>query len=75
MRTSTGRDAKVKHSTGSDEKKTENARRAHPRPRTSTGENATVTHFTGTLFDLKREEQADIEPEEQARKHKPPQAA
>jgi len=75
MKTSTGRDANVKHSTGSDETMTKKARRGHPHPRTSTGEQSTITHFTGRLFDLKREDEAEIEAEEQAIKHKPPQAA
>lgn len=73
MLTSTGRKARVKHSTGSDDTLIKKARRGHRCPRTSTGEKSTIIHFTGKLFDLKREE-ADVEAEAQAARCNPPPA-
>jgi len=72
MKTSTRRSSSVKHLTGNNDEGTNNIDRARRRPRTSTGEKAAITHFTGSLFDLKRERDAQ---EEKSTKQKRPQAA
>ena len=57
MKYSTGRNARVKHSTGS--KKNCINRRSHrrPRPQHSTGRESTINHFTGMRFDGRCEEE------------------
>jgi len=72
MKTSTGRDSSVRHSTGHNDGKTNNHDRARRRPRTSTGEKAALAHFTGRSFGLKAGGDAQ---EAKSTKHKRPQAA
>ena len=71
MKTSTGRDTKVKHSTGSDQTMAKESQGSCARPSTSTGENAAIAHVTGRRFDPKRGEEAE---QAKVTKHKPPQA-
>ena len=83
MKYSTGRNARVKHSTATEEDYINSPRRHHrrPRPRYATGRDSTINHFTGIRFDLKREEErAQAEAEhraahEQAAGWAPPQPA
>ena len=48
---STGRDSRLKHSTGAGPNAVAKARRKHHRPHYSTGEGASVGHFTGREMD------------------------
>lgn len=75
MKTSTGKQSPVGHSTGKDKTKNKKARRGHRRPRTSTGDRAGIVHATGQVFDMKRPEEAEMQAEPRAAKTKPPQAA
>ena len=67
MKTSTNRDSKVKHSTGSNGTMTRKKNHRRPRPKTSTGEKATITHFTGRSLDVQPKEEAQ---EKKPAKHK-----
>ena len=71
LRSSTGRDSRVKHSTGAEPDRVAKARRGHPSPRYSTGESATIAHFTGRETDYRAlAEHSDI-PAEQAKQPLP----
>lgn len=57
MLTSTGRNSRMKHSTGADGSRAKRRKDRHPRPRHSTGRESTINHFTGMRFDMRREEE------------------
>lgn len=54
MKTSTGRESLVKHSTGNEKTSKRKAHHGQPLPRTSTGEGAGIVHLTGRRHDFKR---------------------
>ena len=72
MKTSTSRNANVKHSTGNNETTSKKISHHHPRPKTSTGEKAGITHLTVTSFDPKHEDESQ---ETKSTKRNPPRAA
>ena len=53
LRFSTGRESRVKHSTGAEPDQVAKARRGYPRPRYSTGESTSIAHFTGRETDYR----------------------
>jgi len=57
MLTSTGRNARVKHSTGTVEDHTKRKDHRRPRPRFSTSQASTINHFTGAESNARRDEE------------------
>ncbi len=72
MKYSTGRESKVKHSTGDTYDIWVRAHKRRTGPQCATGEYAAIKHFTGRYYDLKLEEEREMEKaeaEEAARLH------
>ena len=53
LKFSSGRETRLKHSTGADPKRVAKARNRHPKPCYSTVESATIAHFTGRETDYR----------------------
>ncbi|MCK4340962.1 MAG: hypothetical protein KAY37_04485 [Phycisphaerae bacterium] len=76
MKYSTGRESKVKHSTGDTYDIWVRAHKRKNGPRCATGEYAAIKHFTGRYYDLKREEELEAErAEREAAMYERPQRA
>jgi len=57
MLTSTGRNARMKHSTGGAGNRAKRREDRHPRPQHSTGRESTINHSTGMGSDVRRDEE------------------
>ena len=77
MKYSTGRNARMRHSTATKEDRAKRRKDRHPRPQHSTGRKSTLSHSTGMGADMTDdEEDARTESEqaafEEATERKPP---
>ena len=78
MLTSTGRNSRMKHSTGADGSRAKRRKDRHPSPRHSTGRESTINHSTGVWSDGRRDEeyaqvQAGRAAHKEAARPEPPQ--